>query len=276
MSDTQSTATAGAIPGSKNKVLRWIAIPLRIIAVPLSLLIRPFVFRVSNDGNKVTFTSFSALMYTWVLIPIGLTTHFLNKAEWVSPQALGWAQVLSILMLLVLLGDDMGFWAAVITGMIAVLLGLAARLLSAEYEIGVFNWLADGLRAMQVEYSPGLSVALGFFAFLLISLYVLPKAWFVGRYEITTREITHIRRGVAVESWRRAGRDVKQRWPDILEMVAGLGSGGVYLLDRQQKAVMAIPHVTCLWFYRREVERVLEKIATSNYEEDEEIAEGDD
>ncbi len=275
MSETQQQS-AGSSLGSQNKVLRWIAVPLRIIAIPLSLLIRPFVFRVTSDGNKVTFTSFSALIYTWVLIPIGLATHFLHKAEWMSPTTLGWVQVLSILMLLVLLGDDMGFWAAVVTGMIAVLLGLSARLLGSEYEIGVFNWLADALRAMEVQYSPGLSVALAFFAFLLISLYVLPKAWFVGRYEITTREITHIRRGVAVESWRRAGRDVKQRWPDILEMAVGLGSGGVYLLDRQQKAVMAIPHVACLWFYRKEVERVLEKIATSAYEEDEEVAEGDE
>lgn len=268
-SEIANAPSPPAAPPAPRKRSPWLA-PLRWILVPVKAALRPFLFRVSADGNKVTFTSYSALAYTWFLVPLALVLHTLHAWGWVSPEALGWVQLGAILVLIILLGDDMGLWALAITALLAALLALSARLLQSEYDLGVFQWAGDLLTDLEVAYSPGLGRALALFSFLILSFYVLPKAWFVGRYEITTREITHIRRGVAVESWRRAGRDVKQRWPDLLEMVVGLGAGGIYLLDRQQKAVMSVPHVVCLWFYRREVDRVLETLATTTYEEEEE------
>lgn len=281
-STTEPTAPA-SLPASASQTqptgaARWwsaILVPFRWIGVPLRYCMRPFVFRVSDDGNKVTFTSYSALIYTWILIPAGLIAYLLGSWGWASPVALGWFQMGSIIVLLILLGDDMGLWAVVVTAMIAALLTMAAYFAKAEYDIPVLGWVRSQLVAMDVQYSPGLALGLALFGALIISFYVLPKAWFVGRYEITTREVTHIRRGVAVESWRRAGRDVKQRWPDMLESLVGIGSGSVALLDRQQKAVMTIPNVICLWYYRREVERVLEKIATSDFDDEDAIDEMD-
>lgn len=243
---------------------RWLAVPLRFCT-------RPFVFRVSEDGNKVTFTSYSSLVYTWILVPAGILAYWLGAWGWASPVTLGWFQMGAIILLLILLGDDMGLWALVVTAMIAALLGMSAHFIKAEYDIPILSWVRGQLVAMDVQYSPGLALGLALFATLIIALYVLPKAWFVGRYEITTREVTHIRRGVAVESWRRAGRDVKQRWPDMLESLVGVGAGSVVLLDRGQKVVMSIPNVVCLWYYRKEVERVLEKIATSDFDDEDDI-----
>lgn len=270
---TPASEPAPAAPPSDAPERRSGAV-LRFLAAlgrPLRYLLRPFIFRVSEDGNKVTFTSYSALVYTWILIPLGLATWLLSSWGWASPTTLGWVQVTAIVMLLILLGDDMGLWAVVVTSMIAALLAFAGHFLREEYDMPVLGWLQRLLSGLEVTYSPGLALALALFAFSILAFYVLPKAWFVGRYEITTREVTHIKRGVAVDSWRRAGRDVKQRWPDVLETLVGVGAGGVYLLDRSHKAVMHIPHVVCLWFYRHEVERVLEKIATSDYDDDADV-----
>lgn len=277
-SDLSPATEAASFPSPSRTrsagAARWwsaILTPFRWIGVPLRFCMRPFVFRVSEDGNKVTFTSYSSLIYTWILIPAGLVAWLLGAWGWASPVALGWFQMGSIILLLILLGDDMGLWAVVVTAMIAALLGAGAYFAKAEYDVPVLSWVQSKLVAMDIEYSPGLALGLALFATLIIFFYVLPKAWFVGRYEITTREVTHIRRGVATESWRRAGRDVKQRWPDMLESLVGVGAGSVALLDRQQKAVMTVPNVICLWYYRREVERVLEKIATSDFDDEDAI-----
>lgn len=221
--------------------------------------LRPFVIRVSPDGSKVTFISYSKLVYLWPFIPFGLIVWLLESLG-VSSTGLGWATVIAVYLSWVVLCEDINFKGAVVVVLVIALflaLGVLSRIfLSVPY----LSWIHHLFASLQVGFHSGLARGLAMLVAIGLIFYVVPRAFLVGRYEITSQEISHLRFMMGTVSHPRAGKKVRIEYPDLFELVVGLGGGQVTLYDPHGRKDLEIPNVLFLKLFEDEIERILESV----------------
>lgn len=249
---------------------------LHIIFAPITWLVRPLVFRVGTDkGNpKVFFTSFSTLMYLWPIMIIGYLNAFLLHWNFATAGTLGWIWITVVLIVLLCIGSDMNRNKTIILLMIIALLWISGLLLEAKKGIPILSNIYDFFAAENVQFDPGTAKVFSIATFIVLFCVVL-GAWFDGRYEITTQEITHKRVFQTSDSLPRAAKRIKRDWRDITEVLLGLGAGDLIVIDANKNIVMRIPNVPFLWFFRHDVDHILEVLATTDVDESAAIEEHD-
>jgi hypothetical protein len=248
---------------------------IHIILSPLIYLLRPLVFRVSKEsGNpKVSFTSFSGLIYLWPIMAVGWLGMLLDSI--ILPEVLGWAWITTVLVVLITVAADVDRnKLLVLIGLIAIF-WMGGFILQSNQDIFVLSWIYDYFARQNVAFNADMAEVMSIIIAIIL-LGVIIVGWFDGRYEITTREITHKRVFRTSDSLPRAAKRIKRDWRDIAEAVIGLGAGDVIVLDSQKNIVMRIPNVPFLWFFRHDVDHILEVLATTDVEDIAAVMEEDD
>lgn len=241
---------------------------LTVLFAPVLWLVRPLVFRVGHEkGNpKVYLTSFSSLLFLWPIMVVGILGNWALKLEWISASRLGWIWLGTILIVIVCIGADFNRTKAFILSLLVGLFLVAGALLNAKYQLPVLDRIYSYFVEQNVEFQPGFAKMMSL-AVAIILVIVVIVAWLNGRYEITTMEITHRRIFETSDSLPRAAKRIKRDWRDITEAILGIGAGDVIVIDTNKNVVMRIPNVPFLWFFRHDVDHVLEVLATTEVEE---------
>ncbi|MBK8916053.1 MAG: hypothetical protein IPM64_15900 [Phycisphaerales bacterium] len=254
------SATSAAASGGGLAVVGAIA---GVVLFPLIWLGRMFIFRVSErQGNQVaTFTNFSSMAYVWPIVLVGYVCAAVSNFG-ISPAVLGWTWVATVVFVLIVLGTDINRNLALVWGLIAALVFTGGALVHSKYSIPVLGWIYDWFAGLQVTFNPGIAVAVSTIL-LIILLVVLVHALFDGRHEISSREVMHRRLMRASESLPLTINRVRLDWPDMLEMITLFGSGHLVVTDGHGREVMRIANIPFLWFYRDEVKRILDIMATT-------------
>ena len=251
-------------------VSSFLAKIVRVIFAPTVWLLRPLIFRIRTDQGvpKVYFTSFSTLMYLWPIMLVGwvgcLLVHFGLVTE--PTPILGWIWITVVLVVLLCIGSDTDRNKTVVMGMIGLLLWTGGLLLEEKKGIPILSHVYDFLAAQNVQFEPGTANVLSI-ATCIILVCVVFSAWFDGRYEITTREISHKRVLRTSDSLPRAAKRIKRDWRDLTEVFLGLGAGDLIVLDSNKNIVMRIANIPFLWFFRHDVDHILEVLATTDVDE---------
>lgn len=264
----QTAKTAHGASGFRAVVGRIVS----AIFTPIAWIVRPLVFRVSKlHGNpKVNFTSFSNLLYLWPIMIIGWIGPWLCAGEhpWVSAGTMGWIWITVLLVVIICIGSDTDRNKTAAIAAIIIILWLIGMLVEAKKGIPVLSNVKAYFENFNVKFDPGTAGVFSL-ATLIILGFVVLAAWFDGRYEITSREITHKRIFRTSDSLPRAAKRVKRDWRYLIETFLGLGAGDVIVLDSNSNVVMRIPNVPFLWFFRQDVDHILEVLATTEVTADE-------
>lgn len=251
---------AAAVPSRERSGLRL----LGVLLLPLRWLGRVFAFRYREaQGTQVlAFTSFNSLIYAWPVAAVGLLLHLAWWTGIGGAETLGWIWLTVIIFTLILLGTDINRTAMLVWFLgIGLVLALGA-LLNAYYHIPLLGYIYRHFDRLEVRFDPGTSAALSELVLLMLAVVVV-HALLDGSHEISSREITHRRFLRANESWPLGLNRVKLDWPDLMEMIVLFGAGHMVIIDQDRKEVLRIPNIPFLWFFRRDVERVLEIMATT-------------
>ncbi len=259
-------APAGRPAEKEGGFWRVVGKILHILLMPLIWITRPLIFRVGGErGNpKVHFTSFSTLFYIWPILVVGVLGVLLDGI--VTPAVLGWAWVTVVLAVIICIGADIDRTKAIALIAVVLILWFGGVLLKERHDIPVLSYIYTYLAGLNVQFNPGTAKVFNWATFIILLL-VVGNAWFDGRFEITTREITHKRMFRTSDSLPRAAKRVKRDWRDWGESVLGLGAGDLIVLDSNRNVVMRIPNIPFLWFFRQDVDHILEVLATTEVED---------
>ncbi|MFQ5422652.1 MAG: hypothetical protein ACE5F9_01590 [Phycisphaerae bacterium] len=259
----QKTGRIRAVAGGVSKAVR-------IILTPLLWILRPLVFSISKEpGNpKVRFTSFSTLIYLWPIMVVGWVNAALANWAWLdaSPAVLGWIWITVVFVVALCVGADVDRNKLIALAAAVMILWLGGSLLNAKMGIPVLSNIYDYFAGMDVRFEPGTARVFSIVTLIML-LIVMIAAWFDGRYEITTREITHRRLLRTSDSLPRAAKRIKRDWRDLAEFLLGLGAGDLIVIDSNKNEVLRIPNVPFLWFFRHDVDHILEVLATTEAED---------
>lgn len=256
----ENESTAGRIVRAVFGILLW----------PLRMLFRPLVFRVNREhGNpKVYFTSFSSLFYLWPIMAVGFLGCALESMEFVkdSSATFGWIWITTVIVVLITVAADVDRNKLLVLVGLILLFWMGGYILQRNQDIMILSGIHDFFAKQHVKFNAGTAMVMSVII-LIILIGVIVVAWFDGRYEITTREITHRRAFRTSDSLPRAAKRIKQDWRDLAEAFIGLGAGDVIVLDTQKNIVMRIPNVPFLWFFKHDVDHVLEVLATTDIDD---------
>ena len=242
-------------------------VPRGAISKIFGFLLWPFIRIGHEKGNpKVYLTSFSTLMYLWPVMVMGIVGPWLLNWGWVGPVTLGWIWITVVLIVIVCIGADMDRGKAIFLIMLTLILWLFGYFINDKYHIPVLTDIYNYLASQNVRFDPGTARVFSV-ATAIILVGVIIVAWFDGRYEITTLEITHRRIFQTADSLPRAAKRIKRDWRDWTEVVLGIGAGDVIVIDSNRNVVMRIPNVPFLGFFKHDVDHVLEVLATTQVEE---------
>lgn len=259
----QRTATASPARDEESVLAKIV----RIVFTPITWIVRPLVFRVNPDRTnpKVYFTSFSTLFFLWPIMVIGWIGPWISPSI-IQPGVMGWAWITVLWIVILSIGCDMDRNKLIVLVLIIAILWLGGMLLEAKRGIPILSHIYEFFQRQNVTFEPGTVRVFGIITTVIMVL-VAVGAWFDGRYEITTREITHRRILRTSDSIPRAAKRVKQDWRDVTEFVLGLGAGDVVVQDSNGNIVYRIANVPFLYFFRHDVDRILEVLATTEVAE---------
>ncbi|MGE0481001.1 MAG: hypothetical protein AB7Q17_11070 [Phycisphaerae bacterium] len=237
---------------------------LRYPLMPLLWLARLMVVRVGvKQGSQVvTFTSFSSLIYVWPIVVVGYFLLGLHWLGWGDPGVLGWIWLFTIVFVLIVMGSDISRDTGLVWILVAALILTLGALLNARFQLPVLGWLYGHFSSLGVAIDGGTVRALCELLLILLAVVVV-HSLFDGRHEISSREVTHRRMLRASENLPLYSNRVRLDWPDLLEMIALFGAGHLVVIDQDRKEVMRIPNIPCLWFFRAEINGILDVMATT-------------
>lgn len=256
--------------GGFRMIIEGFARVLRLIATPFLWVLRPLVFSIGTEpGNpKVRFTSFSTLIYLWPIMVVGWVSCWISTWHWVtvSPELLGWIWITVVFIVAICIGADVDRNKMFVMVIIIIALWFGGILLRDKADFPILSYIHKYFADMNVHFESG--TARVFSVTILVILFgVVFVAWFDGRYEITTREITHRRLLRTSDSLPRAAKRIKRDWRDLAEFFLGIGAGDLIVIDSQKNEVLRIPNVPFLWFFRHDVDHILEVLATTEIED---------
>jgi len=254
----------------ESAVTRVLGAILHVIVFPVKLVFKPLIFRVTHERGhpKVFFTSFSSLIYLWPIMAVGFLGCAMESFEWVKvgSATFGWIWITTVLVVLITVAADIDRNKAIVLVLFIAVCWLSGYLLQDKKDIQVLSGIYNFFARQDVKFDAGTAMVISVFI-AIIEIGVIVMAWLNGRYEITTREITHRIVGRTSDSLPRAAKRIKQECRDMAEAVIGLGAGDVIVLDTQMNVVLRIPNVPFLWFFRRDIDEVLEVLATTEAED---------
>ncbi len=260
---TGSATPGGATVPASGGAAAAIGNLLRIPLLPLLWLARVLIIRIgAREGMQIaSFSSFPSLIYTW---PICAMSWVAVIALQVAPDSatIGWLWLIVVLFTLIVIATDVGRNTALGWALFTALLFACGALLYANFKIPILGMLYDHFAGLNVRMDKGLAWAAAEWTTLMLAITIM-VALLDGQHEISSREMTHRRFLRTSENWPLTMNRVRLEWPDMLEMCVLFGAGHLVIIDQDRREILRIMNVPFLWFFRDEVSRILDVMATT-------------
>lgn len=225
------------------------------------------------NGNKkkvvdaVVFHSYPPLIYAWPIILIGYLmagAHALNPELYGQlSQPLGWIYIAIFALIGQTVSVDLNrnqtIFSLILVGLIAVgifyLRDAKGWLVFGQ----IANWIASRDVSMSSDVVLMISIIMSIPYLLMLLL-----ARINSRYRITHNEIEHSRMVDAEDALGRGAKNAKAQYPDMLELVLGLGAGTLKIYSSTGRTLLrTIENVPFLWFRMKTISRLLEQTAVT-------------
>jgi hypothetical protein len=254
--------------------------------------------RFEHGRHEVNFVTYPKLLFIWPLILAGFIFWPLGKpanssagtvpvvvshGQVVAPTSattaaisphlhtLGWAYLWIAVLVILTMGVDIdrnhaAFWVLLVVAV--YILGLWLRDVRHFTLFGdIYRWFA----ALDVQYDRALGLVL---SILLLIPYLIMLIWgrFNDRWRITHNEFEHFSFGRLDDSLGRGAKTIRSSYPDMFELLLGFAGTLVVYNASGTRELRRIPHVMCLPFVRKRLNRILEttSVTATQSEEEEE------
>ena len=219
--------------------------------------------------HEVVFHCYPKLLFCWPLIVLGPLFWFFGGApedpSAVSPtlEVLAWLYLLTTTMVVLTIGVDLErnhtvFWVV----MFLFFFFLGRWLIDYKHFTffgDIYRWFA----ALDLQYDRSFALALSIF---LVGPYAVMLLWsrLQHKWRITHNEFEHYSWGRADDSLARGAKRVRSTYPDVLELLLGLGAGTLIVYSATGRSELRrIRHVPFLPLVRRRIDRILELTAVT-------------
>ena len=223
--------------------------------------------KAEKAKHSVVFYSYPKLLFCWPLIVFGPLFWFLvgppqNPASG-GLEVLGWLYLLVGTMVLLTVGIDLErnytvFW--VVAFLLFFFLG---RWLVDAKGFTFFGDIYGWFRDLDLQYDRGFGLALSIF---LVGPYLVMLVWsrLQHKWRITHNEFEHYSWGRTDDSLARGAKRVRSTYPDVLELLLGLGAGTLIVYSATGRSELRrIHNVPFLPLVRRRINRILELTAVT-------------
>ena len=230
----------------------------------------PIVLIRGRRGNTDEVTVYSAhpSFFLWLLIVVGFVSASIVNRKPDLAGFFGWLYVWVLVYFLVTLLYDfsarkLGLWA-----LIFALIWLASKYVEDIKNVAVLSSLFGYLATLQPQLDPGTATVLSW-------LLLLP--WFGsllhmalnGRKKFTPNEIGEFHFGEGSELTDRSGLRFRTQYRDVLETILTFGGGDLLAVDNHQTVIKRWDNIIGLFFFWKDLDRVLHQRAVMETGEEE-------
>jgi len=224
--------------------------------------------------DEVTVYSAHPSFFLWLPILVGfvsaaIVAHFPNSAGF-----FGWLYVWVLMYFIVTLLYDFSTRKLAMWTMIFALIWLASKYIELLKQVALLTPLFDYLRSLQPKLDPGSATVLSWLLLLPWIGSLLHMA-LNGRKKFSPNEISEFHFGEGSELTDRSGLRFRTKYRDVLETILGFGGGDLVAVDNNQNVIKRWDNIIGLFFFWKDLDRVLHQRAVVE-SADEEPAKKDD
>ncbi len=230
--------------------------------------------RGERAPDRVVLRSYWKFMFAWPIILLGYVFWFAERWGWASSQTLCWVWGITLIVVLVSMGLDMGrnmsvFWIVLVT----------LFWVSIKYSQKVLGWTVFSTvhRYLQGLASPYPRDGALFISIVLSVVYLVMLVWvrLNQTWRFTNNQFEHIQFGRSDDSFSRGTKKVRVTYHDFFELLLCL-SGTIVISNstgtRDLRVIENVPLAPLRW---RRIDRMLRATAVTETTEDDKF-EGDD
>jgi hypothetical protein len=210
--------------------------------------------------DEVTVYSAHPSFFLWLLIAVGfvaaaVVNHYPDQSGlW------GWIYVWSLVYFMVTMLYDFSARKLALWVLIFALIWVGSKYVELLQHVAVLSPLFDYLASLQPKLDPGTVTVL---SWLLVLPWVgsLLHMALNGRKKFTPNEIGEFHFGEGSELTDRAGLRFRTKYRDVLETILTFGGGDLIAVDNHQNVIKRWDNVVGLFFFWKELDRVLHQRA---------------
>lgn len=219
--------------------------------------------------EQVYLRSYWKFIFVWPIILLGYLFYFVDQWQWVSPTALFWIWAITLIVVLVAMGVDMGrnqtvFWIVLIT-----LFWVSIRYLKDVLGWTVFTRMHHYVTSLASPYPRHgalfISIALSVVYLVMLVWIRLNQTW-----RFTHNEFEHVQFGRSADSLSRGTKKVKVMYPDFFEMLLCLSGTIVISNSTGTRDLRVIENVPLAPFRWRKINAMLAATAVTAATDEEE------
>jgi hypothetical protein len=234
------------------------------------MITMPVVLVRGRRGNidEVTVYSAHPSFFLWLLILVGFVSAWIvgRQPDWAG--FLGWLYVWVLLYFVVTLLYDFSTRKLALWVLIFTLIWLTSKYVELLKQVALLSYVFDYLASLQPKLDPGTATVLSW-------LLLLP--WFGsllhmalnGRKRFTPNEIGEFHFGEGSELTDRSGLRFRTKYRDVLETILTFGGGDLLAVDNHQNVIKRWDNIIGLFFFWKDLDRVLHQRAVSETVEEE-------
>jgi hypothetical protein len=210
--------------------------------------------------DEVTVYSAHPSFFLWLLIAVGfiaaaVVNHYPDQAGfW------GWLYVWVLVYFIVTMLYDFSARKLALWVLIFALIWLGSKYIELLKHIAVLSPIFEYLASLQPRLDPGMVTVLSWLLVLpwIGSLFHMALN---GRKKFTPNEIGEFHFGEGSELTDRAGLRFRTRYRDVLETILTFGGGDLLAVDNHQNVIKRWDNIVGLFFFWKELDRVLHQRA---------------
>ncbi len=235
-----------------------------MITLPVAFFRRP-----QGKLDEVTVYSAHPSFFLWLPILVGFVSSAIVRA-WPSWAGfLGWVYVWMLMYFLVTLMYDFSTRKLALWVLIFTLIWLASNYVEQLKNVAVLSPVFAYLRSLQPKLDPGTATVLSWLLLLPWIGSLLHMA-LNGRKKFSPNEIGEFHFGEGSELTDRVGLRFRTKYRDVLETILTFGGGDLVAVDNHQNVIKHWDNIIGLFFFWKDLDRVLHQRSVVERDEDEE------
>jgi hypothetical protein len=213
-----------------------------------------------SNIDELTVYSAHPSFFLWLPILVGfISAEVVRKSpDWAG--FLGWVYVWVMLYFVASLLYDFSTRKLALWILIFTLIWLASRYVELLKHVAILSPLLDYLASLQPKLDVGTATLLSWL-FLFPWIGSLFHMALNGRKKFSPNEIGEFHFGEGSELTDRSGLRFRTKYRDVLEMILTFGGGDLLAVDNQQNVIKHWDNVIGLFFFWKELDRILHQRA---------------
>jgi hypothetical protein len=196
-----------------------------------------------EPNGSVTLYQYNPTLYTWPLITVGFYSLVCDHLGLVSPNLLGWAWTITLVLVLLTLAIDVGRLGVFMTIIMTVLFLCLFRLIEVELNVPLRQYLMDAFGLVEMTFPKGMVLIVTItFGFVYASMFIwkrMDSVLTIQGDQVTVHRFAADAISFAPGSWA-----FHAHLTDILEWLIGGGSGTLAIIHPiSKKELFVARHV---------------------------------